>query len=174
MAKARRKAKRKTTDPASRFMRPTEEREAHNDFQTAGAARRVTPAIDTLLRRGLINQAEWEALDYYRQQANICERSTTRSCCDFTVRTPGNGPGAAITSAKIEVDRLERLMGSLRHIARFVCVDDGSLTQWLIREHGSREKRRDGRTVEIVPDCTEAQVMFARWELKFAANRMRA
>jgi hypothetical protein len=60
----------------------------------------------------------------------------------------------------------------LRGIAFAVCVEDMSLTEWACFKHGSRERYKNGKFVELVPRAKDA-VFFARWELKFAANRMR-
>lgn len=147
-------------------------REQHGPTVSAGMARKVVPVIQTLKTRGDITQAEYDALNHYRDQASLAEQSPTRDSCDFSVRggTDGHGPSLAIISAKRETERLEALLGSLRGICRAVCVDDVSLTQWACKQHGSRERKR-GNVVEFVPKGKQV-IDFARWELKFAARRM--
>ena len=176
MAKPKTKhARKKRSNFEERFVRPTEQREAHNDFQAAGAAKRVTPAIDTLLRRKYISEAEWASLTRYRQQADMCNRSYTRDSCDFSVRGgEGNGPGAAVISAKREVARMDKELGSLRPLVWAVVVEDQSITQWLVTKYGSIKKQRKDEREEMTPNCTKFEAMFARFELKFAAKRLEA
>lgn len=165
--------RRKIKTQRDQFERPTPEREQHSTFQPAGAARRVTPVIDTLLKTRQITEAEYAALLYYRQQADACSRSPTRDSCDFSVRGCDiTGPGARIVFAKNEVDRMNRRLGNLRPVVQAVVVDDVSLTQWAISEGGSREERRQGQ-VRFVPRNPDL-IDYARWDLKFAARRMGA
>lgn len=174
----KRKAGKRTKSVEARFLRPTDERTAHNDFQDAGAARRVTPVIDTLLRQQRITEGEYIALRRYRDQADICNRSETRDSCDFSIGGgDGHGPGASVVSAKLEVSRMDKLIGNLRPVVRAVAVDDMSLKDWAISQFGGREKTKRGKVVEIVPRGTNngsANIDFGRWELKFAARRLMA
>ena len=172
MAKPKTKHARKKRGPSEKaVVNPF--REQHGPTVSAGMARKVVPVIVTLKTRGDITQSEYDALNHYRDQASLAEQSPTRDSCDFSVRggTEGNGPSLAIISAKRETERLERLLGNLRGVCRAVCVDDLSLTQWACKQHGSRERKR-GNVVEFVPKGKKV-IDFARWELKFAANRMR-
>jgi hypothetical protein len=167
--KAQRKQSKKQRDDV------TPERAQRSEFQSAGMARKLVPPILTLRNKGDLTQAEFEALDYYRQQAITATRSPSRDSCDFSVRGgTGHGePSLAIQSAKREVSRLEGTLGALVSIVRAVCTDDMSLTEWACHKHGSRERYgKGGKVIELVPRAKDA-VFFARWELKFAANRMR-
>jgi hypothetical protein len=153
----------------------TPERAQRSEFQSAGMARKLVPPILTLRNKGDLTQAEFEALDYYRQQAITATRSPSRDSCDFSVRGgTGHGePSLAIQSAKREVSRLEGALGALVSIVRAVCTEDMSLTQWACHKHGSREKYKGGKVIEMVPRAKYA-VVDARQELKDAAMRMRA
>lgn len=130
MGKKARKAKKKI-DPVGLYVRPTEAREAHNDFQSAGAAVRVIPPIVQLHAREMLTQEEFEALAYYRDQASLADSSLVRSCIDFTPRT-GNGPGIAVQSAIAETRRIESgLGGYLTGLLRFVVRDDNPIRKWI-------------------------------------------
>ena len=78
MAKARKRKSKSSNATVARFLRPTEAREAHNDFQSAGVAHRVIPVIVRLgpkpAGNGLLTQDEFEALAYYRDQASLADR----------------------------------------------------------------------------------------------------
>lgn len=150
MPKQKQRKRKQRQSAEQRFVRPTSEREAHNDTESAGAARRITPPIDTLHRQNRLTRREWEALRYYGQQASLAETSPVRSMLDRSPRGNGHGPGAAIVSAMIETGRLEREMGRFRNIARAVVVDYLTLSQWLIQKHGGRERK--GKSPEpLVP-----------------------
>jgi hypothetical protein len=153
----------------------TPERAQRSEFQSAGMARKLVPPILTLLKAKQITPEEFAALDYYRQQSITATRSPSRDSCDFSIGGgTGHGePSLAIQSAKREVSRLEAACGALVSIVRAVCTEDMSLTQWACHKHGSREKYdKGGKVIELVPRAKDA-VFYARWELKFAANRMR-
>lgn len=168
MAKARAKrAKKRAADVLDRFIRPTPEREAHNDTRSAGAAVRIVPVIVRLHEAGVLNDTEFAALAYYRDQASLADKSPVRSCCDFSPRG-GHGPGVAIVSAQIETGKLERDMGMLWPLCRAVCVDDVTLERWCIDRHGSQ-------WVDLAhPQDAQAwmarKVAIATLELKYAAG----
>lgn len=168
-------AKRPEKPAKVKKIEPTPERESRNHFRSAGMARKLVPVIDTLHNGGFLSEKEWEALNYYRDQASLAEKSPVRSCCDNSPRG-GHGPGVAIISALIETGRLERDMGQLMDIARAVAVDDMSLTQWCINKHGGREKQRKGEPTIIVPRGNDSTVKrnmdIARMELRMAAHRI--
>lgn len=160
-----------------RFQRPTPERENHNRFEPAGAARRVKPMIDRMLEPlGIITQAEHAALLRYRQQIEAAEKSEIRDSLDPSPRGGNNGhPIHRKTCAQIEVDRMNRALGPLRHIAYAVCFQDMSLNQWAVHTHGGRERYKNGRFIEIVPRGAangKFAIDLARHDLKFAAARL--
>ena len=166
------KAKRTTKKAAATRDDVTAERAARNEFVSQGMARKLVPVIDTLRNGGFLSVKEWEALDYYRQQASLADKSPVRSCIDNSPRG-GSGPGVTITSAMIETGRIERDLGQLWDIARAVAVDDVSLAQWCISKHGGRERYdSDGKFVAIVPICEKRHVEMARMELRMASHRI--
>lgn len=155
--------------PKLQRMPPTPEREMKNHFRSAGMARKLIPVIDTLHNKGVLTEAEWRALNHYRDQASLADKSPMRSCCDNSPRG-GNGPGVAIVSALIETGRIERDLGQLMDIARAVAVDDISLTEWCIAKHGGREK--DGAIVPRGKNNGSHAIEMARMELRMAAHRI--
>lgn len=170
-AKARKRKKNKAT--AIAILGPTPEREQHSQFRNSGVglARRVVPMIDTLRATRAISESEWAALLYYRQQADAAARSPIRDSCDFSPRG-GNGSALLVrrSSAQIELDRMDKLLGNLKPIVYAVAVDDMSLTQWAIHTAGGKEEKR-GDKVSIVPKRPDL-IDYGRWELKFAAKRL--
>lgn len=157
-----RKKRNKAADVVARFVRPTEQREAHNDFRSVGAAVRIVPVIVRLHEQGVLNDREFEALAYYRDQASLADKSPVRSSCDFSVRG-GSGPGVAIISAAIETGRMERNMGPLWSLCRSVAVDDVTLERWAMWEWGSVKGS------DPPAPCPE-KVSMAALELKYAAG----
>lgn len=180
--KTRKTKARKVPTAADRFIRPTEHREAHNDFQSAGAAMRVVPVIETLLRAGRLSQAEYNALHHYREQAHRAEDDMAQESTLAPQRVMGGGSaysGGMIprilmaTPAIIETARIERELGSLFRIARAIAVDDLTLTRWCIQQGGGVEKRKGGVVVAMEPRDPNG-VKMAALELRFAASRIRA
>ena len=163
-----RKAKAKIDDR----MPPTAQQMARADFHSAGMAYKRVPVIDTMLARGQLTDREHIALSYYRDQASLADRSPLKSCIDFSVKGGDSHPSAALTSAMLETGRIERDMGSVWPIARAVAVDDVSLTEWCIDQHGGRERyNADGKVIAIVPVGSRV-IEFALMDLKHAAGRI--
>ena len=165
--------------PTDGRIEPTPERSARNEIATEttgqnknlSVTRRVKPVIDTLLARKTITQAEHDALNYYRQQASLCDHSPARSCLDRSVTAIGNGPSVALLSAMLETGRIERDLGSLYSLARAVAVDDISLAAWCIAKHGGRERYDgNGRFIAMVPVREKTVLAIALKELRFAAG----
>lgn len=177
---AKRNRKRKTPSPQIDTVKPTPEREARNQTVSAGMARRIKPMIDILRDRGVLSASQHEMLDYYREQANLAEVSPVRSCCDDTVRGgSGNGPGAAITSAKLEVARMERQLAeyspgdaqAMADVLRAVARDDMSLSAYCIAKYGGRERYdARGRFVAMVPNKEKRNMGIERINLLYAAR----
>lgn len=157
--KTRKKQDRKVPRAIDRFVRPTEHREAHNDFRSAGAAVRVVPVIVRLHEQQVLNDREFQALAYYRDQASLAEKSPVRSCIDFSPKG-GHGPGVAIVSAQIETWRIERSMGQLAPLCRAVCVDDMKLEHWIQHKVGQSADK----------DRLKHEIGIAALELKYAAG----
>jgi hypothetical protein len=136
--------------------------------------RRLVPPIDTLLANGKITEDEHRALTYYRDQADMANRSPIKDSLNRTVSAAeGQGLSAALTSAIFATARIEREMGQLSEIARAVAVDDLSIAQWCILKHGGRERYDgNGRFVCIVPLREVKSVKIAILELRMAAHRI--
>jgi hypothetical protein len=141
--------------------KPTPERTAHNDFRTVGMAMQLVPPIVRLHEQGLINDREFAALAYYRDQAGLADKSPVKSCLDWTPKG-GHGPGIAIISAQRETWRLEQNMGALWAMCRAICVDDVTVEGWCLHKYGSA----DPETVK--PDPFHVSVTLL--ELKYAAG----
>lgn len=159
-----RRRKRKPA-PVATVVQPTPEREARNETQSAGMARKVVPEIVRLHKQGVLNDRQFANLAYYRDQASLADKSPTRSGLDFSPKGGGNGPGVAIISAQRETWRMEREMGGLWELARAVCVDDMSLRQWCIEKYGGVERDKG-----IVPIREKFYMERARLELQFCAG----
>ncbi len=166
-------AKRKRKAKIDNRIAPTGEQLARAEYHSAGMAYKRIPVIDTMLSRGQLNDKEHLALSYYRDQASLADRSPLKSCIDFSVKGGEHYPSAAITSALLETARIERDMLSCWCIARAVAVDDISLTEWCIRQHGGRERYDGkGRFIAMVPVREKDVVGEALRELKTAAGRI--
>lgn len=164
-----RKQKPKTDDRTP----PTAEQMARADFHSAGMAYKRVAVIDTMLTRGQLTDREYVALAYYRDQASLADRSPLKSCIDFSVTGGDSAPSAALTSALLETARMERDMGSVWPIARAIAVDDQSITEWCIKQHGGRERYNGkGEFIAIVPVREKSVIGIALLELKMAARRI--
>ena len=186
MARNGRKRKAKAlVDAAARFLRPTDERMAHNDVESAGAAYRITPVIDTLYAAGKLSEAHYSALSYYRDQAHRAEDDCAQEGSLAPAKIMGGG-GCAITGGQIpaglrftpaiaETGRIERDLGALLDIARAIAVDDMTLTRWCIQQHGGRERHDGkGRVVAMVPlnPGKVSVIELALTELRYAAGKI--
>lgn len=184
MAKKNKSKRAKQKASVVEFARPTAAREAHNDFWSAGAAVRVVPVIETLLRTGRITQMEFDRLKHYRDQAHRAEDDMADESTLSPQRimggctsspTAGKIPTAVLlaTPAILETARIERDLGSLLEIARAIAVDDITLSQWCINQHGGRERYNDkGQFVAVVPVAEKRVMDKARIELRMAARRI--
>lgn len=182
MGRGKGKRARRKVDTVAQFVRPTEAREAHNDFVSMGAAVRQVPVIETLLRTGKLTQAEFDVLNHYRDQASRAEDDWAQESTLAPSRVMGGGGGSfgskipvalMATPAMLETARIERDLGSLLPIARAIAVDDWSLSRWCIEQHGGRERYDDkGAFVAIVPVAEKRVMDIARLELRMAARRI--
>jgi len=151
----------------------TPERLQHGEIVSLGMARKMVPVIVTLHEAKRITDRQYAALAYYRDQASLADHSPIKDSVGSlgVITGGGNGPGVALTSAKLETARLEANLGSLWPITRAIAVDDMSLTGWAIHTSGGIERYKGDRCVGIVPRNPKA-VDMALLELKFAASRM--
>ncbi len=184
MARRNRRNRTVKAVPFQAFVRPTAQREAHNDTHDAGAARRVTPVIDTLLEAGKLTQARYNALSHYRDQAHRAEDDMAQESPLSPDRIMGGvqsgSSGSKVpvgillaTPAICEVAIIERDLGSLRGIARAIAVDDITLSKWCIACHGGRERYdAKGKLVAIVPNAEKRVTDQALLELRMAADRI--
>lgn len=165
-------AKKRKKKATPNEMHPTPEREARNQTQSMGMARRVKPMIDILRDAGKLSAEQYEKLSYYRDQASLAERSPLRSCLNRgMVGSSGNGPGVAITSAVLETARMERDMGWLWEVARAVAVDDKSISQWCVEKYGGRERYdKRGKFVAMVPVSERKNCALELMHLRYAAG----
>lgn len=177
MAKAKKKSK-KANATVERFIRPTEQREAANDFRSAGAAVKVIPPIETLYASGKISERQFKGLARYADIANAAERSAIKSNIDFTIYGTGEGLPHFGVRMNIELGRLERELSGhgLLAIARAVCVDERSVSQWAMERGGSvmREKPGVGRRIIRWFEPKRKQLDLAMLEIKYAGNLLAA
>ncbi len=185
------------SQPAPLKLMPTPEREAKNDFRSAGMASKLTPVIETLAlqwsrdalkgipaseRRG-ITPDEFAALDYYREQAHKAQDDEAQTSVLAPERIMGgNSRGAPsgipaklrTTPAIIEVARIEQQLGGLLAITRAIAVEDQTLTSYCIAKHGGKERTRDGKTliVPVGPNDGTRHIQDARDDLRRAARRI--
>jgi hypothetical protein len=176
MAKSSAKRKKKPLiDPA---IAPTDEAQRHSDFAFFKGRYQRVPEIDRLRARNELDEREYQALAFYRDQAALAERSPTKSCLDQRISgTSDIGLSGAVVSAILTTSRIERELGSLASLARAVAVEDKSLTQWCVDRFGGRERYDGkGKLIAIVPigETTHDHIKMARLELKFAARRIMA
>lgn len=150
-----------------KFLRPTPQREAHNDFRSEGVAHRVVPVIVRLHEAGVLNDREYAALAYYRDQALLADKSPMRSCIDFSPKG-GHGPGVAILSAQLETGRIERDAGALWSLLRAVAVDDVPLPALVEAKLGTFWQR--GKSDEAIRARLNSEIGFAAMELKYVAG----
>lgn len=163
---AKRKTKRtKPTAIVDQYLRPTDERQAHNDFRSVGMAMVIVPPIVRLHEQGVLTDQEFTALAYYRDQAGLADRSLLRSCIDFSPKGgSGHGPGVAVLSAIREVQRIESGLGPyLANLLRSVVAGDMSVVDWALAEWGavpnSNPPRPSGKALGMIA-----------LELKYAAG----
>ena len=154
----------------------TAEAERHGDYRSAGLAQKRVAVIETMLTRQQVTDREYVALAHYRDQAALAERSPIKSCLDNSV---GGGErdhlSAAITSAILTTARIERELGSLLPICRAIAVNDTSLSQWCVDQHGGRERYDGkGRFVAIVPVREKETMGEALIDLRMGARRIMA
>jgi hypothetical protein len=181
----RRKQRQKPDGGIGKFLSPTPERMGHNDFGTrSGAAYQAVAPIRTLFNRDKLTPSQYDALAHYRQQAQQAEDDMREQGPLDPEKIMGGGCGGSggqrlpigvlkETPAIHETARIERDLGPLWEIARFVAVEDKTLSEWCIRQHGGRE-RYDGKGqfIAIVPVAEKRVMAEALLELKFAAGRI--
>lgn len=147
---------------------PTPEQQRIASFVRAGMAYRKIPPIDIMAADGKLTERQHKALGRYRDLFIACERSEIRDSCDMTPRGGGDGPGASLLRARSDLAYLDRELGQLAPIARWVAGQDNSLSQWAIHHYGA--KPREGRA----PDATERGMKLALVDLRMAGEWLAA
>jgi hypothetical protein len=176
-------AKRKKKPAPVTVIEPTPEQFATGTFERAGLAYRRKPVIDSLRDAGKLNAREYAALAYYREQAHQAEDDYAQTSPLAPEKIMGGRGGVVIsgglpakllcTPAILETGRIELLLGRFFPIARAIAVDDMTLAQWCIRQHGGREKAdHRGRVVAIVPACGKETLKLALFNLRAASARI--
>jgi hypothetical protein len=150
MTKAKKRRGKKQSDVIARFVRPTERREAANDFRSAGVAVKVIPPIETLHTSGKLSDRQFKGLARYADVANAAERSLIKSNIDFSVYATGEGLPHFGVRMNIELGYLNRALGSLENIAHAICVQEMSVSQWAMVTGGSVMRERPGVGREVV------------------------
>lgn len=179
-----RRTKKKRAAPVDARICPTAEQLATGDFVSAGMAHKRIPVIDSMFKRGQLDERRWMALGYYRDQASQAEDDAKRaSSLDPAKVMGGGGSGHPVggyipvdycdSPATLETARIERDLGVLAPIANAIAVNDISLSQWCIDQYGGRE-RYDGKGefVAVVPNFERRAMAMALQDLKFAADRI--
>lgn len=147
--KKRKSGQSKANAVVERFVRPTPQREAHNDFRSEFGAVRAVPTIDTLYGAKKLTERQFNGLARYADVANAAERSEIKSNIDFTIYGSGEGLPHFGVRINLERDRLNKALGALADIAYAVCVRNLSISQWAMDRSGSvmRERLAEGGKV---------------------------
>lgn len=82
-----------------------------------------------------------KALRFYREAAEACEHSETKSCLASLMPRSGggSGPSPAIANARSQVASIERLLGTYLPTMRAVTIFDMSYAQVAMARFGSRD-----------------------------------
>lgn len=168
MAKAKRKL------PTITIVGPTHEQARRGQYERSRGSYRRVPVIDTMMMRGQIVEPEYRALVRYRDQAELAERSTVKSCLNDAPGGRGSSTltfPAAVVAAQLDTARIESTLGGLQKIARAIALEDLTISQWCIRKYGSREKRdANDKFLCIVPIGERREKNQAIEELREAAR----
>ena len=176
MAKGR---KRKKDIPAMDVIRPTPEQQDKARYESALMAYRRVPVIDTLAGTGIVTPRQFNGLARYRDIGIKCERSEIMDSCQRLLHIAGGGiegPSISTIRAMQELRWLEQELGSLLDIARAVCIEDVSLSQWAIEKGGSvmRTREKDGRKVVTWFEPRRKAHDIAKLEIRMAGERLAA
>lgn len=163
---------------------PTAEQMLTGNFASAGMAHKRIAVIDSMFKRGQLDERRWMALGYYRDQASQAEDDAKRASSLDPAKVMGGGGGGHPVGGYIPVDycdspatletaRIERDLGVLAPIANAIAVNDTSLSQWCIDQYGGRERYDgEGRFVAMVPNFEKRAMQMALQDLKMAADRI--
>ena len=176
MAKRKRKPNKRATSPIERFLRPTEAREAQNDFRSAGPAVRVVPPIETLYEAGKLTAAQFNGLARFADVAHAAERSEVKSNIDFSVYGSGEGLPHFGVRKNIELGELNLAMKQpdIRATAYAICVREISISRWAMERSGSvmREREKSGGKIVRWYEPRKIAARIALLELQTAGDRL--
>lgn len=178
------KATRTAAQPRVTGIDATPERLAKNDHDITDAlrgsptermakARKVKPPIDILRLAGKLTEEHHANLAHYAQQCWTARKSPIKDSLNQERGTGGHGLSAAVVSAMLAEARIDRDLGSLRDIAHAIAVEEVTLHDWCIQQHGGRERYNSaGKFVCMVPNSEKRVLEYALTELRFAASRI--
>lgn len=175
--RAKRKPTKAVADKPLSDYAPTAEAFQHGDFERAGIAYRRRPVIDVLKDREVLTMRQWIALGRYRDLFDQTERSPQRDSCDVGIRGgETDGPSMALLRAKSERYALERELGSLRPIAEAIAGNDMTLSQWAIRQAGTKERKLfvGGKLVATYYEAKTHSLKVATVDIRMAGERLAA
>lgn len=176
MTKARRKANAKAK-VAIDIIGPTDQQHEQYHYERALLAYRRVAVITTLHRGGKLSERQFNALSRYRDIGLKCERSEIMDSCARLLHVAGHDAGGMSPStlrAMSELGWLERELGSLRPIARAICIDDMTVSEWAMRDGGSVMRERDGRGSSVIRwfEPRRKYLQAAMLEIQMAGERL--
>ena len=158
---------------------PTTEQFGQHDYERAMLAYRRVSVIDTMHRAGKLTERQFNGLSRYRDIGLKCERSEIMDSCQRLLNVAGggsDGPSPALLRAASELGWLERELGSLRAIARAVCIDDVTVSQWAMQQSGSVMREREGRGLAMIRwfEPRRTAMKTAMVDIRMAGERLAA
>ena len=165
--------KRKAPEPVV-IATATPEQLAKGEYRRQGIAYRRVPVIEVLYTDSQITTRQFSGLARYRDVAVAADRSEIEDSVGKLLRNcvgGGEGGGDFALRTAIELGRLERALGSLRDVARAIAVDDMTISQWAMQQHGSLEKDRKG-VISFEP--TKKAFKIAWMDIRMAGERLAA
>lgn len=161
------------------LMGPTDEQQEHFSYERATLAYRRVPVIVTLASKGTLTQRQFDALSRYRDIGLKCEQSSIMDSCQRLLHIAGGGKDGmspATLRAYQELGWLEQELGQLVDIARAICIDDVSLSQWAMNKAGSVMREREGVGRKIIRwfEPRAKALKDATMEIRMAGERLAA
>jgi hypothetical protein len=169
MTRTKRKPSKAKNRPEVLADKPTAEQLEKSEFRRVGMAYKRVAVIDLMFADHKLTQRQYDGLARYRDVAIADERSPVRDSLDPTPRGGGSGAPPSALRVAIELGRLERALGSLRAVARAIAVDDMTLAQWAVHQHGSHPVDRKG-VIRFEP--AKRAVDFAWMDIRMAGLRL--
>lgn len=156
---------------------PTDEQAERYEYERHTLAYRRVAVIDTLRTTGKLTQRQFDGLARYRDIGLKCERSEIMDSCARLLHVAGHDAGGMSPStmrAMSELGWLERELGSLRPIARAICIDDMTVSEWAMCDGGSVMRERDGRGSSVIRwfEPRRKYLQAAMLEIQMAGERL--